>query len=218
MEIKRTANAGILLKLDGVSILLDGVCRGVKPYPATPPEIRSALSERWPDVLAFTHAHKDHYDPDFASAFQRQTNGVILGTTDLPGCKAIQQPVSVGDVKIIPVESRHIGKAGQSVQHLSFIVRGSFCVWFAGDASPMQWRGRNDLPRPDVLIVPYAYATTKASWRAAKQLGAKEIVLLHLPLSEEDPSGLWEAVRGVTDQEKDAHLHIPGMGENICIF
>lgn len=217
MEIKRTANAGVLLKLDGVSILLDGVCREVKPYPATPPEIRMALSDRWPDVLAFTHNHKDHYDPDFAAAFQRQTNGVILGTADLPGCKTAQQPVSVGDVSINPVESRHIGKAGQSAQHISFIVGGTSCIWFTGDASPIQWRGRSDLPRPDVLIVPYAYATTDAAWRMTKQLGAKEIVVLHLPRDESDPSGLWDAVRAVTDNDRDVRLYIPAIGEEIHI-
>ena len=43
MELVRTANAGILLKLDGKTILLDGVCREVKPYPATPPKLREQL-------------------------------------------------------------------------------------------------------------------------------------------------------------------------------
>ena len=51
MEIRRTANAGVLLKLDGVSILMDGVCREVKPYPATPPEERALLSSCYPDVM-----------------------------------------------------------------------------------------------------------------------------------------------------------------------
>ena len=207
-----------MLQLDGVSILLDGVCREVKPYPATPPEIRAALSDRWPDVLAFTHNHKDHYDPDFAAAFQRQTNGVILGTADLPGCNATQQPVSVGEVSILPVESRHIGKAGQLVQHLSFIVKGTSCIWFTGDASPLQWRGRSDLPCPDVLIVPYAYATTDASWKMTKQLGAKEIIVLHLPSDRTDPTGLREAVHRVTDNDCDVHLCIPDIGEQILIF
>ena len=54
MELVRTANAGILLKLDGKTILLDGVCREVKPYPATPPETRAKLMESYPDIR-FSH-------------------------------------------------------------------------------------------------------------------------------------------------------------------
>ena len=37
MEIRRTANAGVLLKLDGVRILLDGLCDRVEGYLPTPP-------------------------------------------------------------------------------------------------------------------------------------------------------------------------------------
>ena len=69
MEIRRTANAGVLLTLDGVTILMDGVCREVKPYPVTPPEERDALSKCWPDVVAFTHSHPDHCDLSFVSEY-----------------------------------------------------------------------------------------------------------------------------------------------------
>ena len=43
MELRRTANAGVLLKLDDVEILLDGVCQEVKPYLATPPAEKEKL-------------------------------------------------------------------------------------------------------------------------------------------------------------------------------
>ncbi len=211
MEIKRTANAGVLLKLDGVSILLDGVCREVSPYLATPPEERKALSDCWPDVLAFTHVHKDHYDPDFAASYRKQTNGVILGPEDLRGSAEL---VTVRGVTVTPVKSRHIGKAGQTVSHYSFIIAGTRCVWFLGDATPLQWRGREDLPVPDVLLVPYAYAVTETGWQITKQLGAKTVILLHMPTEEKDPIGLWAAVRS-TVGETAAFLKIPAMGETV---
>ena len=65
MEIRRTANAGVLLTLDDVKILLDGVSREVKPYPATPPKIKQELLSCPPDVVLFTHDHPDHFDPDY---------------------------------------------------------------------------------------------------------------------------------------------------------
>ncbi len=211
MEIRRTANAGVLLKLDGVSILLDGVCREVSPYLATPPEEKKCLSACWPDVLAFTHSHKDHYDPDFAASYKMQTNGVILGPEDI---KASADPVTVGGVTVTPVKSRHIGKAGQTVSHYSFIITGTKCVWFLGDASPLQWRGREEFPKPDVLIVPYAYATTDTSWQITKALGAGTVILLHMPPEENDPVGLWQAMRN-TVGECDDYLKLPTMSEMV---
>ena len=214
MEIRRTANAGVLLKLDGVTILLDGVCREVKPYLATPPEERALLTESWPDVIAFTHAHKDHYDPAFAAVYQRQTNGVILGPADLPGAVTSQQERVVGSIKIVPVESRHIGAAGKTTSHLSFIIQGSACVWFLGDATPLQWKNRKDLPAPDVLIVPYAYAVTATGWEIAKSLGAKQIILLHMPKREEDTVGLWDAVEQTVSLDS---IIIPEIGKSIKV-
>ena len=198
MKLRRTANAGVLLELDGVTILMDGVCREVKPYPATPPQEREALQRSFPDAVCFTHAHKDHYDPAFAAAYEKQTGGAIFGPQTLPGCNATMEDSVVKGVYILPVFSRHIGVAGKDIDHASFVLQGSRCVWFLGDAAPMQWKGRAYLPKPDLLLVPYAYANTEASWNFTKSLGAEKIVLLHMPEREHDTIGLWKAVEGVT--------------------
>lgn len=214
MKITRTANAGVLLELDGVSILMDGVCREVKPYPATPPVVKKALMEHFPDVVAFTHAHKDHYDPDYAAEYEKQTGGVILGPEDLPRCSAVMQTRTVGAVTAIPVPSRHIGAAGKTISHASFVVSGSRCVWFTGDAAPTQWR-QCSLPKPDVLIVPYAYATTQASWAFTRSLGASKIILVHMPDREADTIGLWDAVESTVGN--DEIMCIPEMGQQLFL-
>lgn len=210
MELTRTANAGVLLKLDGVTILMDGVCREVKPYPATPPEIKARLTENIPDVVAFTHAHKDHYDPGFAAQVL-QKNGVIFGPAD---CHGTMEQATVGNVRITPLFGRHIGAAGKTTLHASFILEGSKCIWFTGDAAPSQWRGRN-LPKPDVLIVPYAYCNTSAAWAATQALGAETVVVLHMPEKENDTIGLWDAVEQTVGQSDV--LVIPVMGQT-CVF
>ena len=215
MELLRTANAGAALKLDGVTILLDGVCREVKPYPVTPDYIRDALLETLPDIVAFTHAHKDHYDPAFTAEYQRRTGGVILGPKDLPRCEASSEPLRIKDVTVTPIPSRHIGAAGKDVAHMSFIIRGSRCVWFLGDSSPFVWKDREDLPKPDVLIVPYAYATTRAGWALTQKLVPDTVVLLHLPEREADTLGLWPAVEETTRGVEN--LIIPQMGERIVL-
>lgn len=211
MKLTRTANAGILLQLDDITILLDGVCREVKPYPATPPEIRAMLMEQWPDVVAFTHLHKDHYDPAYAAAYRAQTGRVILGPGQIKGSMEL---LKVENVTVIPLPSRHIGAAGREVEHASFIVQGSQCLWFMGDSAPSQWRGK-DLPKPDVLLVPYAYANTPESWALTQSYGAEKIILLHMPPKEEDTVGLWDAVETATGN--DPILKPLQMGEELHI-
>ena len=215
MEIRRTANAGVLLKLDGVTILLDGVCREIKPYPATPPEELASICACSPDVVCYTHAHKDHYDPTFAAKYQKQTGGVILGPVDLPGCNATMQTCEIGGVRLTPVSSRHIGGVGKTVSHASFIIKGSQCVWFLGDSSPLLWKGREDLPRPDVLLVPYAYTTTPTSWAITQSLGAQRVVLLHMPSREDDTIGLWSAMEAATGLPEK--LLIPDMSQSMTL-
>ena len=212
MEILRTANAGVLLKLDGTSVLIDGVCQEIKPYLATPPQLRAELQKPWPDAVAFTHTHKDHYDPDYAAEFSECTDGVIFGSKQLHISKAISEAARVGNVTVCPIKSRHIGVIGRTVEHYSFLIKGSKTVFFAGDAAPLQWR-QMTLPEIDVAIVPYAYALTPAAWQATKELGASQIILVHMPLPEEDPLGLWDGVNAVLGAEKTTAVHIPVMGE-----
>ena len=117
MQLRRTANAGVLLELDGVRILMDGVCREVRPYPTTPPEEKDALCKSFPDVVCFTHAHKDHYDPAFASLYEKQNGGAIFGPEGLPGCKPTMEEKIVQGVTVKPIPSRHIGAAGKTTPH-----------------------------------------------------------------------------------------------------
>ncbi len=193
MYIQRTASAGVLLKLDGASILLDGVCREVSPYPATPLWVKRELEEQLPDAVCFTHGHKDHYDPTFARHYKEATGRSIAGPASLGGCNRTR----VEGVKITAVPSRHIGKVGAEIEHVSFIIEGSKCLWFMGDSAPLQWRGREDLPRPDILLIPYAYALSASAWEFTRSLGAEKILLLHMPARDNDPAGLWNGVEAV---------------------
>ena len=213
MQVKRTANAGVLLEMDGVKLLLDGVCGRVDPYLETPAEEKTSLLADLPHAVLFTHGHLDHCDASFIPAYLEKTAGPILGPADIPSCEAGER--TIGTVKITPVESRHIGKTDGAL-HQSYIIEGNRYVWFLGDAAPITWRKLTDLPKPDVIIAPYAYATGNA-WQLCKDLGAKTVVLLHLPERENDPYGLWDAVAQTVGEDTYPGLVIPAMGETIEI-
>jgi len=209
MKIRRTANAGVLLELDGVSILLDGVCREVKPYPATPSEERQRLLTELPDAVAFTHSHKDHYDPAYTAEYIRQTGRAVFAPEGIRG--GTMERGRVGNVSITPVSCRHIGAAGRDTPHSGFVITGSKCIWFTGDSSPSAWKGRTELPKPDVLIVPYAYCNTLSSWEFTKSFQTK-VILLHMPDRKEDNIGLWDAVMTTVGEDS---IYIPGMLETV---
>ncbi len=213
MEIRRTANAGVLLRLDDVTILLDGVCREVKPYPATPPQIRQELLQDLPDVVAFTHAHEDHYEPWFVSDYMQKTAGPVLGPAEIPFSR--EDGLQIGTVSITPVESHHMGKT-EPMGHRSYILQGSKCVWFMGDASPLHWLEK-ELPRPDVLLAPYGFAIGRG-WDISKALNPGAIVLLHLPDRRSDIYGLWDAVEQSTAHQSHPAVLIPQMGETIRLL
>ncbi|MBQ8748387.1 MAG: MBL fold metallo-hydrolase [Oscillospiraceae bacterium] len=211
MEIQRTANAGVLLTMDGVSILLDGLADRVEEYLPTPAEVAEELLENPPDVLAFTHYHKDHCSDALLLPYRKQNLRPIFGPELL-----LKGAMQVGDVTVTPIASRHLGRVEPGLQHVSYIIKGSKCVWFMGDAAPMQWKDRSDLPRPDVLIGPYAYANTKSAWEATKQLTDK-VILLHLPPREADPYGLWDSVEQTVTNCENITLWIPKIGEKFNI-
>jgi len=207
MEIQRTANAGVLLRLDGVSILLDGLADKVEGYLPTPPEIARQLLRNPPDMLAFTHYHADHCSEALLAPYRKQNLRPILGPEFLP-----LGAVQIGQVMVTPVASRHLGKAEPNLQHVSYVIEGSQCVWFLGDAAPLQWKNWQELPRPDVLIAPYAFANTKSAWDLTCNL-ADKVVILHLPDRNADPYGLWRMVEQTTVNGENATLWIPELGE-----
>lgn len=211
MELKRTANAGILLELDGVRLLLDGVCLEVSPYLATPEAVKSQLLANPPELVAFTHTHPDHYDPSFVSEYSKLSAGPLLGPAEIPG--ATNFAVRLGNVTVTPVKSHHLGKI-EPVEHYSYVIEGSRCVWFMGDASCDGWIDRKDLPCPDMLIAPYSFAMGRG-WEQTKKLSPKVLVLLHLPSQEEDPYQLWQTVAQTVDPKCGINVLTPGLCQTV---
>ena len=213
MRISRVSNAGVLLELDGVKILLDGFCTGHGPYLATPAHIRDSLLADPPDMLAFTHEHEDHCDARLAEQFHKQTLRPVLAPENLP-CGTTSRGISRGWVSVLPFKSRHIGKEYFHIPHVSYAINGSQSVWFLGDAVPSQWHGIDR--KCNVLIAPFAYALSESAWRMTCAL-AEHVVLVHMPLRENDPDGLWPQVEAVTGASCPVQLHIPAVGETVEI-
>ncbi len=206
MKITRTANAGVLVRLDGTSILLDGVCEELPPYLGTPEDIRREFSKNLPDVFAVTHFHPDHCDEQFFSDCVREKCRNLLA----PG---YQKTAKVGTVTVSAVDTRHIGKS--DIPHVSYVIDGSRRVWFMGDASPLSVKCFSEFPAPHVIIAPYAYANTPSAYKNTKAFGADKLVILHLPEEEKDEYGIGFAVKSCT--AGDSSFIFPKINETINI-
>ena len=213
MILSRVSNAGVLLELDGTKILLDGFCGTVEPYMATPAHIRERLLADPADMLAFTHDHPDHFDGETVNQYRKQTLRPVLGPENLPFGTS-SRGLSVGGVSILPVKSRHIGKEYFDVPHVSYAITGSKTLWFLGDAVPSQWRSVRE--KCDVIIAPFAYALSDSAWQMTCSM-AKTVVLVHMPLRDNDPAKLWPQVEAVIGRFCPVELHIPAIGETIEI-
>lgn len=222
IEYTRTANAGGLLEMDGVRILLDGVSQAVGDYLATPPDILDQILSTPLDAMAFTHDHCDHFLAEFVRRYaQAGQLPRIIGPKDvaagLPEYPVITAPTKAGPVQIIAIPSRHMGAEYRDTPHYSFLLKGSSLVWFMGDASPLQWQGMERMPQPDLLIAPFAYASTAAAWQITESLAPKRVLLTHLPSRDQDGEGLWDAVNAVVSEYGEGRVRMPPMGEK-CVF
>ena len=213
MLVQRVSNAGVLLDLDGIKILLDGFCTDTGPYLATPEHLVDSLMADPADLLAFTHAHSDHFCAPLAEQYHKQTLRPVLGPENLPFGTS-SKGLALGGVSVLPVKSRHIGKEYFDVPHVSYAISGSKTVWFLGDAVPSQWRAVRE--KCDVIIAPFAYALSDSAWQMTCGL-ADTVVLVHMPLRENDPAGLWPQVEAVTGKYCPVKLYIPAIGERIEI-
>lgn len=218
MQIRRTANAGVLLTLDDVQILLDGVCQEVKPYLATPPAERNKLSSHWPDGVFFTHTHADHFDGDFAGDYNRATARPVYAPAQAAQLCAdaivTDACIPVGNVCVKAVATRHMGHYGSTTEHRSYVVAGSKVLWFLGDASPSEWKRFADCARPDVIAVPYPYVSTPSAIKLLEAQLPCKIVLLHLPEKEDDPQNIWQAIAPGVAQLRQ-NILLPRMGETL---
>jgi len=211
LKVLRTANAGVLLELDDTKILIDGVSPAVYPYPATPAQLRSQLLNTSVDALVYTHTHEDHYDPEFNNTYYENFAGPVIGPAEIPfSCLQVQQ---VGQVVITPKDTRHIGK-NCDIPHKSYLIQGSKCIWFMGDATPLQADGFANWPKPDVLIVPYGFVIG-IGWQICKALQPDALVILHLPDPKQDIYRLRDSVEQTIGADTYPNVWIPAIGESL---
>ncbi len=192
MNIRQTSNSGFLLSLDNTNILLDGVGERIAPYFETPAYIKEELLNTPLDALVFTHYHGDHFDKSFAETYKNREFGSVFCGPEL------STAFKVKNLEIVPIKTRHIGKF--VIEHSSYLIKGSKTILFLGDASPNEFKNRKDLPKIDLVIAPFAFALTTSAISITNSLGAKNVVITHLPEQTLDEFNIRESVAKAVEQ------------------
>ncbi len=206
MKLTLTANAGVILEMEGRRIWVDAL------HDRKTPPFSTVSAEMWekmqnfpaPDYILYTHCHPDHYSEKLTDAAKwRWPNARIIAPE---GKFAAPLSVADGDLEIRYLPLPHEGEQYKNVLHFGiFMSVSGKKVLIPGDCA----LGAEELAglEADVLILDFPWTTTAKgrSFLDAHFPGAEK-VLVHLPFATDDRFGYRRAAARAA--EKDEKLHI----------
>lgn len=202
-----TANAGVILELNGRTIWVDALHDEAVPgFSSVSPELWRRIREQAPppDLLCFTHCHPDHYSRRLAAEARRlwPSAGLALPRQDFPGQLLVagqEARLSAGGVTLRFLRLPHEGAGHGGGGHYGLLFSGGgFRALVAGDcetASPALMGYLDGTPL-DLAILNFPWATLRRGRRCLEEvLRPRCLLLCHLPFPEDDVNGWTEAAR-----------------------
>lgn len=195
LDLTYTASAGLLLSDGKNKLLIDGMCKTKVPYyRSTPDELAKVIITGKGiynniDVIMYTHHHDDHFSLDLTNAFieRHKETQCINSATD-----SKLATVSIGEVKVTPIKTIHMGKEYTNTEHYSYHIQLEGCnVFFTGDADLVHSNFTHPLimnQDVDLLIAPFPFVAKGNGRKLVTDIiGAKNIAVMHLPDEKNDP-------------------------------
>ena len=206
-EIHFTANAGVMVGVDGARFLIDALMGdGLDGYTKSEGAERAKLEAGQPpfdvDAILATHWHEDHFSAHAVAAhLSRNPRAVLVssveiaqrvraivpalaprlkGVTPLPGTF---QTVDVAGVPVRVLRIRHNKVRRNPEEHVGYLVGRSATVLHTGDADPVadNFTLMKQLPPVDVGLMPTWYLETPEMRRfVATSIAPRRIFGMHL--------------------------------------
>lgn len=212
-EMRYVANAGVLLRVDGRTFLVDAPFRdGIAPYGVSSAEERSRLEGAHApyhdvDAILVTHWHEDHFDAGAVAAHLTQNGrAVLIASREVVGrvrasaprlpdsrFRAIVPPpggsdrTTVGGVPVHVLRVRHNPARRYPEEHLAFLIGERTRVLHVGDADPSadNFTALAALPAVDVAVLPFWYVLNQPSRSmVAAAIRPRRIIAVHVPPQE----------------------------------
>lgn len=203
--VRLTANAGVLLCINGKKILVDALHnRYTEVFSSVPDDLlyEAAHGEgefREIDLALFTHDHPDHYSREWTWEFLKNhpDTHIISPIDDFSGknitvLKAPEETHETKGIKLECVRLTHEGEQFRDVVNYGyrFDVDG-FIITILGDSGP------EDIPQvfggADLALYNFPFFTILRGKKMIEELRPKKMIAYHLPYEEKDVNGYIQA-------------------------
>jgi L-ascorbate metabolism protein UlaG (beta-lactamase superfamily) len=208
--VRYVANAGVLVTIGNVRVLIDAPIRdGIAPYATSSAAERERLERALPpydgiDAVLITHWHEDHFSPEAVAAHLAKNRRAVVvsspeviervravgtGVSDARLRAILPQPgasqlATIGGLPIRVLRLRHNPARRLPEQHVGFLIGNGPTVLHTGDADPQadNFALLRDLPRVELALVPYWFVLTEANRQfVSEAIRPRRIAAMHLP-------------------------------------
>lgn len=202
-EITLTANAGCAVRLGRSLIFIDALHdKKAEGYSTVTPEMWRTLQGLYPEgpaLLAFTHAHRDHFSPELVARARQVWPGALTALPEdrVPGQRLLaaeREALDLPGVRVLFARLPHEGERYRDVAHYGCILEGDgLRVLFPGDCAlcaPELARFVREAGPIDVAVMNFPWVTLRRG-RAflAEYIRPKYLLVDHLPFEKDDVNG-----------------------------
>jgi L-ascorbate metabolism protein UlaG (beta-lactamase superfamily) len=205
LALRYVANAGVLVTLGDVRVLIDAPIReGIPPYATSDAAERDRLERARPpydrvDAILITHWHEDHFNAEAVAAHLSLNGRATLisspevvarvraaaphlpaarlqGVLPAPGASTL---LRVGGLPVRVLRIRHVG----------FLIGEREAVLHTGDADPAadNFALLRALPPVDLALVPFWFMQSASNRQFVRDsIAPRRVVALHLPPDDAD--------------------------------
>jgi len=202
MNVRLIANAGLLITVNGIKILIDALhCRKTESYSSVPRDTLSSIITGQEDFahvdyMLVTHAHPDHYDERIVSEFmERHPETTLLTPTDIKcgHTLMLNHKNEIHDFCNIKFTCRrltHEGKLYSGVINYGFIAESggeSFIVLGDGALHPDEISSFVSGKKIDTAILCFPFITLLRGKKIIRDIiKPGYVIAYHLPFEKDD--------------------------------
>ena len=199
--VRLTANAGVLLCINGKKILVDALHnRYTEVFSSVPDDLLFQIAHgegefREIDLLVFTHDHPDHYSREWTQEFLKNHPDahLVSPVNDFSGAnittlKAPEEMHEVKGIKLECVKLIHEGEQFRDVVNYGYKFDiGGFTITVLGDSGP------ENIPQvfggADLALYNFPFFTILRGKKMIEELRPRQMIAYHLPYEEKDVNG-----------------------------
>lgn len=199
--VRLTANAGVLLCINGKKILVDALHnRYTEVFSSVPDDLLFQIAHgegefREIDLLVFTHDHPDHYSREWTQEFLRNhpDTHMVSPISDFSGSNVTilekpEEPLEIKGIGLACVRLIHEGEQFRDVANYGYKFHmDGFTVTVLGDSGP------ENIPQvfadADLALYNFPFFTILRGKKMIGELRPKRMIAYHLPYEEKDANG-----------------------------